>query len=373
MINKEWELKHGTKIKVRITQRAESILKHDLSVYYPESIENTPSLAGICNEIFLKFYKLSNSAIEYQFEMYKEELQKILNDSYDDDESQDIIETICAAKRIEIKNEVSNSNYEIDGSIVKLGKLNGFSVRNEVLTAINDSCEYLHYKTPHEFFSSVIEEYTRLNIFEREKIFYNEFVTTIKEAISENKRVKVTLKPILNVNKNTETKKTFNFSPLGFSRDITKPYLYFVGLAQNVNSDECSIASIRATKIESLHITKSKSDIKKNDTTIADKLHENSVTFLVGQPMEATIKLTDKGIEQYKQQLSMRPAIKTTDDPNIFKVNCPELQILHYFVKMGRDVEILEPEKLRKAFYNRHKTALDNYIDENGIYKKSQN
>ena len=93
---------------------------------------------------------------------------------------------------------------------------------------------------------------------------------------------------------------------------------------------------------------------------IEKMISEKEVQFLTGDLMDFKIRFTEKGLEAFSRQLYMRPRIyeSVPGEPNTFIFHCTEIQVINYFIKLGRDVEVLEPETTRQKFVDRYRDAL---------------
>jgi predicted DNA-binding transcriptional regulator YafY len=93
---------------------------------------------------------------------------------------------------------------------------------------------------------------------------------------------------------------------------------------------------------------------------IEKKLRRTGVQYLVGQESEILLRLTEAGQREFTQRSYMRPNPDSVEG-DLYRFSCTERQIRNYFFSFGRDVQILEPESLRREFLEGYRQALAVY------------
>ena len=153
---------------------------------------------------------------------------------------------------------------------------------------------------------------------------------------------------------------------------MTKSYNYLVGVSENIFDNntigEKIISSIRISFIDKITMCKSLNGFISKDKKIEieKELLSKLPQFMAGDIINVKIKFTKKGYEQYNRLLYLRPnhysKVEGEDLTYIFE--CTEVQAINYFLKFGRDVEVIEPKSLRNKFINRYKSALAVYVED---------
>ncbi len=137
-------------------------------------------------------------------------------------------------------------------------------------------------------------------------------------------------------------------------QDTTKSYNYLVGFFEEIYDDnsisEKSISSFRISRIDKIMMCRSMSGFlsQEKKESIENELVTKLPQFMAGDLINVKIKFTQKGYESYKRVLYLRPNYYERDkiDNLTYTFHCTEVQAINYFLKFGRDVELLKPDYL---------------------------
>lgn len=205
------------------------------------------------------------------------------------------------------------------------------------------------------YLKTLIEEYVRLPYKKREQIYFHEKYETIKTAILTQKQILVTI----------SSGRQFHVLPFSIMEDPLGTAAYLTGFSYDVDADKTlkTASSFRISTLKNnIRIEHSKSGFLTLDdkTLLKSKINQNGVQFLLSDNITVRVKLTPQGIQDFNHQLNLRPApIDITE--NIYTFHCSLIQIKFYFFKFGKNVEILEPQELRKDFKQQYLEAYANY------------
>ena len=173
-------------------------------------------------------------------------------------------------------------------------------------------------------------------------------------CINQHSLLKLTIRVYDNKN-NEESKKVVSIRPYDIVTDSTNSYNYIVGLGESTDeeSTELPYISIRLSNILNLLIVTSKaSNINKQQKDqIEEYMISKNPQFMSGELIDIKARLTPKGEFKFKTQLYMRPNnYEKVDEDGVYIFHCTNRQAINYFIKFGNDIEILEPDYLRRSF-----------------------
>lgn len=230
--------------------------------------------------------------------------------------------------------------------------------------------------SPAKFVAAILEEYAQLPFVAREQIFYKQIFEELSSVIDTNnlgnKKVVVC---------ETSGGNNFEIYPIRICMDEWSTYNYLIGLVFDENRQELMPTSMRISRIKHVHTVKRKLCFSKIcDTHIAllDKaLSECGVMFLSTQSkiVEAKLRFTAGGRNMYDNMYFLRPpyvkAENCDDGGCVMTFRCTERQILNYFRKFGKNVEVLGPPDLREEFKKFFAEANEMY-NSNFMFPKSE-
>ena len=86
-------------------------------------------------------------------------------------------------------------------------------------------------------------------------------------------------------------------------------------------------------------------------------IKEKGIAFLLSDFTTAKVKFTKNGLWKLQSQSYLRPVSIEKESELVYLIKATELQLEAYFLKFGKDVEILEPANLRDRFARHYQDA----------------
>lgn len=214
-----------------------------------------------------------------------------------------------------------------------------------------------------DYIKSLVEEYSRKTIFNREGIFFKkrieELDAFLDSAKEDKQRLQLTLTSGLR----------FILKPYRISFDYEADYHYIVGMSAKEGSKDFIPVSFRISRIEKFSprsISSGSGRItEKERNLIEQKIKDNGIAYMLGEPVEHVIKLTPNGMNMYNSIIHQRPVYdhppKVENGFFIMTITATERQITNYFFTFANDAEIISPQKTREWMLDRYSSAFDSY------------
>lgn len=217
-----------------------------------------------------------------------------------------------------------------------------------------------------KFIAAILEEYALLPFVERERIFYREAFDVLSSAIELNN---MGIKRVAECK--TASGNSIKIYPVRICMDEWSTHNYLIGLVFDKKRQEIVPICMRISRIKSVEDKKDTnyfSGIGDVHLSELDKaVNECGVMFLSTQSkiIEAEIRFTSVGKSMYDSMHFLRPPYIETKSFNnggcIMTFKCTERQILNYFLKFGKDAEVLSPPDLREQFLSFYSEAHEMY------------
>lgn len=233
---------------------------------------------------------------------------------------------------------------------------------------INDSnYEYLQYDcNEEEFYNNkagayikcVLEEYASLPFIKRERIFKKQVYETVEYACRMNYLLQV--KTLV-----YGERQTFLVYPYKIVPDplCTQEYLACFTRKVTESSKEKKDASFSMARLQKPVVLKQNAFLSKAEIAkIEDDIAKLTVAYLLEEPQEIRVRLTERGKRSYQTKLYSRPdkdEARSTEEEYIF--NCSQQQAYNYFFPFGAEAEILSPPSLRDRITRNYENALSQY------------
>jgi hypothetical protein len=335
---------------LNLSEYAWMIIEEDMFNFSLDSTHLT-SLSGFINQLISNFADFAQSSISIELMRYDKELdevfQSLLVSSYEPKIRNDYKRLLMQTKKRELLQVADEYPKGIGRK---------FRINNENAEYLESSEDDRYYgKYPGPYLKALCEEYARKVYSEREKIYFLDKVMIIETAISHASALRMTL----------NNGRKFNVSPYAFVTDRLDSFNYLVGYSDEVDVPDSvyHMSSFRLSRIQSIKAIQSRSGkITKVEKEILSKqLSEVGPQFLAGDHQEFMVKLTERGIQRYHQQIHLRPRYVKIIDVSNFVFYCSEIQIIYYFFKFGRDAEIIAPMNTRMKFMKFYEEAFNLY------------
>lgn len=309
-------------------------------------------LSGFINTVFEYYHPIAEASIARTLNHLIGDLSKCISEVPGDKKTKKIVLDKIVSQK---KDSLIKKAESYEG-----GKSFKFWINKsnyEYLSEPSSECsEDKYYSRRGKYIKSVLEEYARLPYVEREKIYFSPFVTEIKNAIREERQLRIV----------TDKNAIYSVYPYEVLSDPLSTANYLVGYCKRYDDpeDEKRPCSFRISALKSVKMEKSKSGFLKNSVweQLAHTISSRGVQFMVGNEAEVRVKLTEAGVSKFRRQTHLRPRL-IRKQGDIYVFQCTTAQAEFYFFKFGGDAEILLPIELRERFKSMYKAAANTYID----------
>ena len=223
-----------------------------------------------------------------------------------------------------------------------------------ILCNIDDKdARYRIFKKAGTYLKVLFEEYSRLPASEREKIYFFEKINTINSNIHY----------ILKI---TSQNQAFLVQPHKITTDSYLTHLYLSGYSAKepvTENTPFEMASFRISRIQKIQKTNQKKSLTKEDMKNLEKeISAKGIAFLLSPLVHATIRFTKTGQQKFQTQSYLRPVHSQKISEFVYEFAATERQLEAYFLKFGKDIEVLGPDSLRNYFANYYKETEDLYF-----------
>lgn len=235
---------------------------------------------------------------------------------------------------------------------------------HETMYPLNDEWDGSNFGLSQgDYIKLLIEDYSRKIVFDRERLFFKSLIEDMENIINSNDDSK---RRILLVLSNGDR---FIVKPYRLSYDYEADYNYIIGMAAKDGTKDFTVSSFRISRITKC-IPRSVSAgsgriTDKEKKEIEQKIKNNGVPYIVGEPKEYIVKLTPQGQLLYNTIFHQRPVynnIEPKEDGSvILTINATERQITNYFFTFAKEAEILSPVETRNWMKNRYYSAFESY------------
>jgi predicted DNA-binding transcriptional regulator YafY len=231
------------------------------------------------------------------------------------------------------------------------------------LTDLNSDCgdEVYYDQKIGRYLKAVFEEYARLSYYKREQLFFQNTINIAKAAIKSRKRLKITIIA------SSGRQDKYDVRPHSVITDRQSLYNYLTGFSSRIVKDGENIskpkpASFRISRIKEIKVQSKSGKITEiQKAEIVNQLIKKGPSFLVGDVESIKIKLTDAGKQFYRRQFFLRPPYDEILADDIYVFHCSEGQIRSYFIKFGKNAQIIEPLSLKEYFLDFYSEACQTY------------
>jgi len=343
------EIGEEQKIRINLSDTALDVILHDLETLKQkrnsrDDSENPnhnkkstrPITKGtILNHLFAAYYPTAAASISRVLHEKTVEYREILHLGIE--ESSPTLELL--KKDLKKKLESKAGSYE--GGETLTFRLN---IKNYNYLTKNPLCnENLYYTSISRYVKAVLEEYARLPLIKREPFLYKEHFDTITDAIQNAHLLHISL----------QGAKEYDVYPYAIRTDLSETAHYLVCCSINPETLKKEPHSFRISGLKSVDSTRLSGKLTKEDKKhIEQRIQERGVQFLsYADDIPIKIRLTPRGKQIYQNSPHLRPPYDTElSKGDIYVFHCTESQARFYFVKFGKEAEVLEPKELREKF-----------------------
>ena len=341
-------------VRIRISYRAYETILQDISEF--QNIPQKEQVSSFLNRMLKHFWTEAESTIaEKKPEICQKYLAWLADSGQAGETALHLTEQELKARREHIR-QLYSQPKKASGQNFKL--IMTKSTR-EILEKSQEA--ELYQDNIADYLAALIQEYTVQPREERERIFFKEIYQKISHCMKEQHQAEITVQ-----NKNYLIK-PFQIATNGFL-----PYYYIISYARLKDSDLFSEEKLFSFRLQRIQNAEEKEEIPYTFTSFQKSKLKSllktpaKITYLAGEEEKITVRLTKAGYYLYQHViLSGRPAYleKTSlsDDGVQLTFYCTKAQIYQYFIRFGKDAEIMEPADLRARFADIYQTAAGYY------------
>lgn len=338
------------KIRIPLSRRAYIVMNDDMRVF------SVSKPATFINIVIKNFHDQSKASLTSYLARKQQELEEIYSDCDLEDSVKDkVIDHAIEKKRQKTVAELQE--YLKEKYVSRL-----YHINDDNFDFLRYDCmdEEFYKEKPGAYIKCLMEEYASLPFIKRERIFRREVYEIVENACQQHKTLQV------RVDTPDQARQTFLVHPYKIDSDQlgTQEYLacYTRKAGEPISAKKdasFSMARFPKPTVMKPNAFLSKADINK----IENDIDQRSIAYLLGEPLEVHVKLTDKGKKLYQTRLYSRPCKddkKSTEDEYVFL--CSEMQAYYYFFPFGEEAEILAPTSLRDKVNQNYIAATRKYI-----------
>ena len=337
------------KIRIPLSRRASIVMNDDMRVF------SVSKPATFINIVIENFHDQSKASLTSYLARKHQELEEM----YSDCDLEDSIKAKVIDHAIEKERQKTISELQEYLKEKHISKLYHINDNNFDFLRYDCMDEEFYKEKPGAYIKCLMEEYASLPFIKRERIFRREVYEIVENACQQHKILQV------RVDTPDQTRQTFVVHPYKIIADQlgTQEYLacYTRKAGEPISAKKdasFSMARFPKPTVMKPNAFLSKADINK----IEDDIDQLSIAYLLGEPLEVHVKLTDKGKKLYQTRLYSRPdkdSDKSSENEYVFF--CSEMQAYYYFFPFGENAEILAPASLRDKMRQNYMTAAKKY------------
>lgn len=207
------------------------------------------------------------------------------------------------------------------------------------------------------YLRAVLEEYAAKTVYQREEIYFSQWITLILGAMEGSSLLWVEL----------QNGNAYEVRPYGVLSDQQRTYHYLVGMScRDGKRDAEEIACFRLYKLTTLKPSQKRSGrlTKEERDAIEARIHAVGVPFLMQQKEKIRIRLTEDGRREYHRQMHLRPVARERAevDDGLYRWEytfyCTEFQAKAYFLKFCGKAKVVAPQSLRDTLAQEYRSGL---------------
>ena len=346
------ELNTEQKIRVSLSRTAQDVLQNDREMFTPSH-----TFGGFLNSLLSRCAQVCDASISESLEKRREYITSILEKNKIPSKTVlQVTEALLEAYEEELTQK-AGSWPPGESCTFRLNNENAEKLYSE------DWADLIFYDDkPPRYIKALVEEYASHSLFEREALFYNEWITLIETAVDTGTMVRLTM-----INAKNE-KLEWDVRVYGILPNDGNLFHYIVGKSVKKGgrkSDE-TIASFRLSRISDIRLLSAKharsgSLTRSEKQEIEDKIDKERVQFLVGERKDCVVELNEAGVQTFKRTQYMKPVLSKIDGQGRYHFECSPTQILQYFYKFGDRALVLEPESVRERLCEEYRRGYEKY------------
>ncbi len=364
---------------VNLSENAWLVIREDIKTFYDS--ESKESFSGFLNRVFKNFYQRADASIYLRYMEKADELEKLYSSkefaTFDKGTIKKFIDKYAEVYENEL---IAKSRSYPSGHGEK------FRINKENIAILRNVEEANYYENSIGLYlKAIFEEYVTKPQYIREQIFFADTLSEINKAIKDERKLKIALVQKITQSGEKRPRKKYYVSCYKIVQDKTNSFNYLIGFAEEIKEmddpehegvrtisiGEKSAVGFRISRIEKANVMSSMgAHISKERANELEKdLVERTAMYMPGNPIDIKVVFTDKGLEDFRTQLLMRPQFYKIDkeDKHVYLFRCTEVQAINYFFKMGSHATIVEPASLYEKFMKRYESGFKSYQEKKKI------
>ena len=345
------------KQRINLSVNAQDVIDNDRELFGPDLTKT-----GFFNELLSRVAPYAQASITETLERRREEYLSCLERTGLDEKTlQKVLSSLLRPLREAL---IEKAECSVKGNSVTF-RLNNQNTKNFYPENWKDG-KYYDQK-PSRYLKAVLEEYAQHTLYEREALYFHEWITLTGLAIQSGDRIRFT--SVSSSGKERE----WDMRVYGILPNDGALFHYAVGYAvpKGGAKAEEKIASFRICRIRSLKILSGETSrsgklTRTEKTKIEEKLQKDRVQFLVGEHEDCVVRLSEEGKRAYRSTQYMKPALSYIDEAGDYHFDCSPAQIVQYFYKFGRRALVLQPESARQRLAEEYRDAYEAYTAADG-------
>lgn len=332
---------------LNLSQMAFDVIDNDRFIF-----QSKPSFAGMLNRVFEMYRDYADAAVDSACDAFVTTLKNELSSIPESPIKSDIIKILRSARKDELIRTVQSYPKEHPFKF-QLNRENYAFLYNWRDT------EDAYDGVPGKFIKAVIEEYARKPMVERESIIFRDLIDLVNDAIETHRQITLSL----------NSGARYSVKPYCVCTDQGYNYHYLAGFAKDpIGTGEERPVSFRISNIRIFRKTgKSGRLTEQQKKEVQNQIRTVGVQFLLQDPENVQVILSERGRKMYESQLHLRPPYgsrrQNPDGSWLYDFSCTPIQAEYYFFKFGADAEIQNPEALKTKFQKQYAEALEVYTD----------
>lgn len=356
-------------LRINLSKKAMYVIKNDITNFNADLRENYFNRSNFICRVFINSAASLDSFVSNRMEQTNLDYDNFFTEKdeisgqftpeqieminfYIIDKMLDITRTECEEQ---IKQFVA---YKNESMIIYL---------NEDVVSFLCSKDFFHEETAFKgklssFFKAVLEEYSLLPYYEREKIVFKKTLDSLLPMCWTNLSEKI-YHPVVQICNNRSKKDIiYHVIPFHCGLDISNTYNYLLCYARQRDSEEWHVMKFRLSHIKLLPDTKDTLRIKipKEASDLLNDWIKNGFRMFNNEIVHIKVKFTETGERLYGIIRHHRPPI-TRKNGSIYEFDCSEYEAINYFTSFTGEAVVLEPLSLRQKLYDRFKNGVKQY------------
>ena len=343
------------RISLSLSLEAYSTITSDMDIFQNES-----GFDGFINRIIMNYKGSSNASISIAKERERDKYEKWIKEVSKSNRISKEDSACLDRLVIGFTNDLTKKMNSFKNGIPKKPRIHNDNY-DDLAMGTPDFQEDLYYPREGKYIKALLEEYSLLPFYEREGVFFKDYIDLINDAISGGNVLKLSY-----INRKQQQRQ-ITARPYKIAPSSLLHYHYLIALPINAENSE-DILTLRISRIAKKPTILSRtSHITIQEQNHIDEVIRNKgIQYIVSQDTEIKVALTEQGYKLYKSILYLRP--KCSKDPEkkdrwILTFMCAEEQAKNYFFQFGKEAEILSPSILRDWFLQKYSEAMEVYSE----------